>query len=128
MSHQQPMHASSKEIPDFVKSLVPAGVSGTQILQEERAGSSINVQQLSEFLFGKPYLEKKVLIEKQLRDEPVFDKKNNYFDGRVDKFKQALARAKKFRQLEVKHDWSREDKTLAQSLIGEPNPYGLHAR
>lgn len=121
------MHANSSSIPDFVKSLMPAGESGTEILERERAGSNINVQRLSEFMFGREYLDRKQKVEKQLLAEPIFHKDKNYFEGRVDKFKTALARGKKIRQLQVKHKWTKDDSHVAQALMGEPTPYGLHA-
>jgi hypothetical protein len=38
-----------------------------------------------------------------------------------------LARAKRLRQLQVKHKWNRDEYMTANELISEPGPYGLHA-
>ena len=37
-----------------------------------------------------------------------------------------MARAKRLRQLQVKHNWTDQDKQVANELISEPGPYGLH--
>ena len=63
---------------------------------------------------------------KVLESEKVFDKSQNYFAGRVDRFETALARAKKLRQLSVQHKWTQDDRMVANDLISEPGPYGLH--
>ena len=96
------------------------------IRDRERAQSKIPVDQLSAFLFGKAVLARKKEILKILQSEQVFDKSQNYFAGRVDRFETALARAKRLRQLAVKNGWSNEDRLLANELISEPGPYGLH--
>jgi len=98
----------------------------TSILHEERAKSDISVEKLANFLFTKETLQRQETILKILQADPVFDKSKNYFDGRVDKFKTALARAKRLRQLEVEHKWSRDELITATDLISEPGPYGLH--
>jgi acyl-CoA oxidase len=85
------------------------------------------VEKLSDFLFSKEVLERQERILKILQAEKVFDKSQNYFDGRVERFKTSLARAKRLRQLQVKHKWDREDYMVANELISEPTPYGLHA-
>lgn len=112
--------------PQWVKDLKPSGPQGSELLVKERAQSKIPVEQLSNFLFTKEKLDKKRRILQILQAERVFDKQQNYFAGRIDKFEMALARAKQLRKLEVKHNWSREDKQCATSLISEPGPYGLH--
>jgi len=112
--------------PQWVKELKPSGPQGHELLTKERAQSNIQVEQLSNFLFTKQGLERKRAVLKVLKSEKVFDKSQNYFAGRVDRFETALARAKKLRQLSVKHNWSQDDKMAANDLISEPGPYGLH--
>lgn len=92
----------------------------------ERAKSTIPVDKLTTYLFEQEFLDVKRSILKILESEKVFDKSNNYFAGRVERFEQALARAKRLRQLAVEHEWSLEDHNLAVDLISEPMPYGLH--
>jgi acyl-CoA oxidase len=103
--------------PQWVKALKPSPPQGVDLIQAERDKSKISVDKLSNFLFTKEVLERQDRILAIL----------HYFDGRVDKFKTALARAKRLRQLQVQHKWDRDDYTTADSLISEPGPYGLHA-
>lgn len=113
--------------PQWVKHLKPSPPQGTDLLAAEREKSKVAVEKLSEFLFTKEVLERQDRILKILQAEKVFDKSQNYFDGRVDRFKASLARAKRLRQLQVKHNWDREEYMCANELISEPTPYGLHA-
>lgn len=114
------------DVPQWVKNLKPAGPQGSELLEQERAKSKVNTQALSNFLFTKEGLERKHKILSILQAEQVFEKSQNYFAGRVDRFETALARAKKLRQLEEKHGWDRDSKQCANELISEPGPYGLH--
>ena len=113
-------------IPSWVKDLKPSGPQGSELLAAEREKSGIPVNQLSEFLFTKKKLERKAAILKGLESEPVFDKSQNYFSGRVEKFERALARAKKLQTLRTNNKWTDEDFMVATDLISEPGPYGLH--
>ena len=112
--------------PQWVKDLKPSGPQGSELLVQERAQSKIPVDQLSQFLFTKEGIERKKRVLKVLESEKVFDKSQNYFAGRVDRFETALARAKKLRQLSVQNNWSQDDRMVANDLISEPGPYGLH--
>ena len=85
------------------------------------------MQKLSEFLFSKEVLARQERLLDILKAEKVFNKSQNYFDGREARFQTALARAKRMRQLAVKHRWSQDDYMMATELISEPGPYGLHA-
>ena len=114
-------------VPQWVRALkVPEASQGTELLKAERSKSNLDVDSLSNYLFTKAGLEKKHAILKILEAEKVFDKSQNYFAGRIDRFETALARAKKMRQLEVKHGWDMTDKSIANELVSEPGPYGLH--
>lgn len=113
--------------PQWVKDLKPSSPQGSQLITAEREKSKISVEKLSNFLFTKEVLERQDRILAILQAEKVFDKSQNYFDGRVDRFKTALARAKRMRQLQVKHKWTRDEYIMASELISEPGPYGLHA-
>jgi len=112
--------------PQWVKDLKPSAPQGVDLIQSERDKSQISVDKLSTFLFTQEALNRKSTILSILQTEEVFDKSRNYFDGRVDRFKTALARAKRLRQLEVKHNWQEADLMVATDLISEPGPYGLH--
>jgi acyl-CoA oxidase len=113
--------------PQWVKDLKPSPPQGVDIIQAEREKSKLSVDKLSNFLFTKAVIERQERILKILQAEKVFDKSQNYFDGRIDKFKTALARAKRLRQLQVKHNWDRDEYMCANELVSEPGPYGLHA-
>ncbi|OCK80888.1 acyl-CoA oxidase [Lepidopterella palustris CBS 459.81] len=112
--------------PSWVKALKPSGPQGHELLKQERAKSNIAVEKLSEFLFTKKVIERKRRVLEILESEETFDKSQNYFAGRIDRFEIALARAKKLRQLKVKHGWTLKEFRAAGELISEPGPYGLH--
>ncbi len=113
--------------PSWVEKLTPSGPQGSELLQQERAQSNIPVEKLSEFLFTKEVLDRQERILKVLQSEKVFDKSSNYFDGRVERFQTALARSKRLQQLTNKYKWSKDEFMVANELVSEPGPYGLHA-
>ena len=113
--------------PEWVKALKPSGPQGSELLQQERAKSSLDVDQLADFMFTREILQRNERILKILQAEPIFDKSQNYFRGRTSRIEAALARGKRLQQLEVQHKWSREEFQAANDLISEPTPYGLHA-
>lgn len=113
--------------PQWVKDLKPAPPQGGELVQTEREKSTLDVERLSNLLFTKEALDRRNGILRILENEKIFDKSRDYFDGRVDKFKTALARAKRLRQLQVEHNWDAYDLNVANELISEPGPYGLHA-
>jgi acyl-CoA oxidase len=113
-------------VPPWVSNLKVAGPQGSELLAQERAKSNLPVEKLKLFLFGEELLTTKHKILEILKKDPIFDKSQNYFAGRIDRFEKALARAKRLRQLAVEHDWSLEDHNVAVDLCSEPMPYGLH--
>lgn len=112
--------------PPWVKSLKPSGPQGSELLKHEREQSNIPVDKLSEFLFTKEVLARQTKILNILTAEKVFDKSLNYFNGREERFKTALARQKRMQQLAVRHQWTKDEYMMASELISEPGPYGLH--
>ncbi|EPQ65995.1 Bgt-1158 [Blumeria graminis f. sp. tritici] len=113
--------------PQWVRDLTSSEPQGSDLLEKERIKSNISVETLSKFLFTTEALTRREEVLKILRAEKIFNKAQNYFDGRVDRFKTALARAKRLRQLQVKHEWTRDQLMDASYLISEPGPYALHA-
>lgn len=113
--------------PEWVKNLKPSSPQGVDLIQAERDKSNISVEKLSNFLFTKDVLDRQQRILEILQAEKVFDKSQNYFDGRIDKFKGALARGKRLQQLQAKHQWTQDDFITANDLISETGPYTLHA-
>jgi len=112
--------------PDWVKQLKPSGIQGTELLAAERASSNIPVQKLEELLHTKDVIQRRNKITDLLKSEPVFDKSQNYFMGRIDRFERALAREKRLRLLKKQHNWTYDEFRTATELVGEPGPYGLH--
>ena len=112
--------------PDWVKALKPSGPQGSELLEQERARSNLNIDQLADFMFTREALDRRDKILKVLQSEPVFDKSQNYFKGRNTRIETSLARAKRLRNLTVEHKWTDEEKFTANDLLSEPTPYGLH--
>jgi hypothetical protein len=112
--------------PDWVKQLKPSGAQGHELLAAERASSNVPVKQLEELIHTKEVIDRKQKLLNILKAEKVFDKSQNYFMGRTDRFERALAREKRLRILKKQHNWTLEEFRTATELIGEPGPYGLH--
>ncbi|CAJ2513722.1 Uu.00g018410.m01.CDS01 [Anthostomella pinea] len=112
--------------PQWVKNLKPSGTPSSEVLEQERNKSNVNADSLSTFLFTKEGRDRKQRVLKTLQGEKVFDKSQNYFAGRIDRFETALARAKKLAQIHSRESWTQEERVVANELISEPGPYGLH--
>ncbi|KAJ5704505.1 hypothetical protein N7536_000194 [Penicillium majusculum] len=113
--------------PNWVKALKPSGPQGSELLQQERAQSNVDVERLSELLHTKETLERRASLLALLQPEKVFDKSQNHTLGRVERLQRSLAKAKRLQQLAEEHKWSMTELHAANDLIGEPTPYGLHA-
>lgn len=112
--------------PGWVTSLTPSGPQGSDLLAQERDRSQLPVQTVSEFLFSKQELENKRRILKVLQQDPVFDKAPDNYAGRAERFERALARAKRLRQIKLKHGWTQDDLYTAGGLISDSGAYVLH--
>ncbi|KAJ5736441.1 uncharacterized protein N7483_001566 [Penicillium malachiteum] len=113
--------------PDWVKALKPSEPQGSDLLAQERAQSNVNVEKLSEFLHTKAALERQDKMLSLLQPDKIFDKSQNHSLGRVERLKRSLAKAKRLQLLAEQEKWSIEEFHIANDLIGEPTPYGLHA-
>jgi acyl-CoA oxidase len=113
--------------PSWVTALKPSGPQGSDLLKQERSKSTLDVDRLADFMFTREVLERNQRLLKILEAEEVFDKSQNYFRGRNERIQAALARGKRLRQLSMKYNWSKEEYQVANDLISEPTPYGLHA-
>ena len=102
--------------PSWVKELKPASPQGSELLAQERAQSNLQVDKLANFLFTKEVLQRQSILLDILKAEKVFDKSQNYFNGRAERFETALAREKRLRQLSVKHRWSTDEYHMAQQV------------
>ena len=114
------------QVPQWVKQLKPSGPQGTDLLKQERAKSEINTTRLAHFLHGKDALQKRDQMLEVLENDPVFDKSQNYFAGRIERFESSLAKGKRLHQLANEKGWSMEDFHLANDLLSESTPYRLH--
>lgn len=113
--------------PAWVQALKPSGSQGSELLQQERAQSNLNIEKLSELLHTKEVLERQKNLLALLQPEKVFGKSQNHTLGRVERLQQSLAKAKRLQQLAEQHKWDMEELHAANDLVGEPTPYGLHA-
>ena len=113
--------------PAWVQALKPAGPQGSELLAQERAQSTVDVDKLAELLKTKEVLQRQEKMLQILEKEKVFDKSQNNSLGRVERIQRSLAKGKRLQQLSVQHHWSQEEYHAANDLIGEPTPYGLHA-
>ena len=112
---------------DWSKDLKPAAsADGAAILSRERQKSDVDVEKLSESLFGKAYLERQRRIVEILGKEKVFSKATQANLSRPDRYALGLARGKRMRQLMNEHRWSEEDLLMAEYLIDDILPYHLH--
>lgn len=112
---------------DFTSNLRPhPDADGKSILQRERDGSNIDVNELSEHLFGTSYLERQRRVLTILEKEKIFSKTNQANLSRPDRYKLGLARGKRMRQLMDIHNWDEDELLMAEYLIDDNHPYRLH--
>lgn len=112
------------EIPEHLSK--PLGTSGPRLLEIERSKASFSSAELARYLHGDDYLERKRRLVELFEHEPAFDKRSLPYMSRTDKYKHGLAKDKRFAQLELEHNWSPEDKMLAEELLDMPAAFGLH--
>ena len=111
---------------DFTDKLQPAEPNGPSILQQERAGSNINVDQLATHLLSRnDFLNRQKRILAIIKDIPYFNKRNQLNMARPDRYHLGLARAKTLKRLSMKHNWDDEDYKMADYLMDEMGPYAL---
>jgi acyl-CoA oxidase len=111
---------------DFTDKLRPAEPSGPSILQQERAGSDVDVDQLSQHLLSRnDFLNRQKRVLSIIKDIPYFNKKNQLNMARPDRYHLGLARAKTLKRLSIKHNWDDEDYKMADYLMDEMGPYAL---
>ncbi|PGH36099.1 hypothetical protein GX50_01111 [[Emmonsia] crescens] len=111
---------------DFSAALKPAAPDGATILANERARSSIPVEEFSRYLLTPEYIDQQNRILKVLESDPLFKKTNQANLARPDLYKLALARGKRIRQLKDKFGWDDDEYQMAASLCDDVLPYYLH--
>jgi len=94
-------------------------------LAHERKGA-FDVDGLSEYLLGKEYLQQQKEVLAVLLKDPLFNKDGNYFMGRGERFRLSLAKAKRLAQLGRELGWNQQQDRMADYLLDEATPYGLH--
>jgi acyl-CoA oxidase len=77
---------------------VPAP-GGTEILERERAKATFDSDALATYIHGEEYLQRQAQLLQILENEPLFDKSNVYFQGREEKFRNSMAKAKRMIQV-----------------------------
>ncbi|GAA5866348.1 hypothetical protein JCM1840_004092 [Sporobolomyces johnsonii] len=112
------------EIPPHLSK--PIGTPGTRLLEIERSKASFCPDDLTEFLYGKDYLERVNRILPVLENDPAFDKSQIHYMDRGDKFRHGLAKEKRLVQVSRELGWDEEDNKVAEELLDMPAAFGLH--
>lgn len=110
------------QVPHWVRALTPSGPQGSELLAAERNSSNVDVAKLSKVLFTKEVLERKRKILAILQSEKVFDRSQDCFNGRIDKFEVALARGKRLAQIFTEQKWDDTDRRFANEREFPPSP------
>lgn len=112
---------------DFTASLKPhPDANGAKILANERQRSAIDVNELSNHLFGASYLERQHRVLQIIERDKIFSKTTQANLSRPDRYMLGLARGKRMRQLMDRHRWNEQDLLMAEYLIDDLQPYHLH--
>jgi len=75
--------------------------SGTEILTRERSKATFDSDELARYIHGDEYLKLQEQLLKILESEPLFDKSNVYYQGRDEKFRASMAKAKRMIQVRI---------------------------
>ena len=73
--------------------------SGDEILTRERAKATFDSDELARYIHGDEYLKRQEQLLSILENEPLFDKSNVYYQGRDEKFRASMAKAKRMIQV-----------------------------
>jgi acyl-CoA oxidase len=114
-----------KQSEDFTTKLKPAGPGGDTIIANERARSSISVDQLSNYHF-EDFLERQDRMLKILAKNTLFSKTTQMNLSRLERYMLALARAKALRRLADQYSWKDDDYDVVRYLVDDVSPYTLH--
>jgi len=115
--------------------------NGSEILVRERSKATFDVDELAQYIYGEEYLKKQEEILEILQKEPLFDKSNVYYQGRDEKFRASMAKAKRMIQVLTQklapkwylmslkvaklHGWNNDDLTTAIYLLDESGPVSI---
>mmetsp|Transcript_37 Transcript_37/g.48 ORF Transcript_37/g.48 Transcript_37/m.48 type:complete len:671 (+) Transcript_37:37-2049(+) len=96
-------------------------------LQIERAKSSINVQQLTEVLYGGlDYVQLRRKFQEIVENDPVFAHDDEIFISRSERFQRGLAKALRMQQLKLQMNLNQEESNILYAVIGESSAFLLH--
>lgn len=113
-------------MPDFTDKLKPR-YDGTAMLQAERDGSAINVDELARHLLSRDgFLERQEKVVAVLRKEKLFKKDQVMNLSRPERYQLGLARAKAIRRIGVREGWDEADYKTAEYVVDEVSPFHLH--
>jgi len=75
--------------------------SGSQILARERSKATFDSDELARYIHGDEYLDRQDRLLKILESEPLFNKSDVYYQGRDEKFRASMAKAKRMIQVDT---------------------------
>lgn len=85
----------------FPKHLKPIEPQGSLLLQQERQKATFNTKDLTQFIYGQEYLQKRDEILNILQNDPILgDKSHRYYYGREYRFNKSLEAAKRLAELQ----------------------------
>jgi acyl-CoA oxidase len=73
--------------------------NGSEILEKERSKATFDSDELARYIHGEEYLKRQERLLNILENEPLFDKSNVYYQGRDEKFRASMAKAKRMIQV-----------------------------
>ena len=72
--------------------------NGAETLARERSKATFDSDELARYIHGNEYLQKQADLLKILQKEPLFDKSDVYYQGRDERFRTSMAKAKRMIQ------------------------------
>ncbi|GAA5974313.1 hypothetical protein JCM11641_006729 [Rhodosporidiobolus odoratus] len=118
-------HAVPVEIPPHLAK--QASTSGGRLLEIERSKASFAPEDLTLYLYGQEYLDRRKRVLAVLEAEPAFDKSRLHYLSRTDKYKAGLRKDKRLVQLTRELGWNGEDVKVAEEMLDFPSAFGLHS-
>ncbi|KIW33554.1 uncharacterized protein PV07_00394 [Cladophialophora immunda] len=118
---------ATSEAPSWVSALVSSCKSNDpDFLSFERQKSTVDVDGLARLLYTREDVAVQQRVLSILSKDPSFDKSGDYFDGRNERLKTSVARARRLNQLLQIHNWDENELYWALEMIGEPTAYTIH--
>ncbi|KAJ4493458.1 acyl-CoA oxidase [Lentinula edodes] len=92
-----------------------------------RKETSIDVVNVRQFIYnGREEWRRKEKIVEIVSKDPVFDKSKREWMTRTEKYTRGLRMTNRIHELEQLLGWSKQDATIATSLLDDPLPISLH--